>query len=497
MRVVEPIVAVAQGTLRGVVCNGIMSFKGIPYATPPSGAQRFQPPAPPVEWSGVRAASAYGPTAPKPAYVAPLDGLLPEPIIPGDDYLNLNIWTPDMGAAGLPVLVWIHGGAFVNGTGAAERYDGTAFARDGVVCVTINYRLGVEGFLVLDDAPPNRGLLDQIAALEWVQQNIEAFGGDPDAVTVAGGSSGAMSVMTLLSMTHTRGLFHRAIAQSGAAQHVLTPETGHQVGTAMAEMLNIDLTVDAFDAVPRDRLIETQSSLISRIAMDPSPARWGEIATNFMAFEPVVDGTILTAPPLDQLGHGVGGNIELLIGTNADEQHFFLVPSGLTDVITGTFLNEVLENFGADAKAVVATYDVGRPGGSPGELLSAVLTDLSFRIPAVRVAEARRQAEKPTHVYEFAWRSPQFNGRLGACHGLEVGFVFDNVEQSSMRPLVGDHPPLALAETMHRTWVNFITKGEPGWPAYQESRTVMRFDQDSVAVNDPRDAERRVWEGIR
>jgi para-nitrobenzyl esterase len=231
--------------------------------------------------------------------------------------------------------------------------------------------------------------------------------------------------------------------------------------------------------------------------MDPSPARWGEIATNFMAFEPVVDGTILTAPPLDQLGHGVGGNIELLIGTNADEQNFFLVPSGLTDVITGTFLNEVLENFGAEAKAVVATYDAGWPGASPGELLSAVLTDLSFRIPAVRVAEARRQAEKPTHVYEFAWRSPQFNGRLGACHGLEVGFVFDNVEQSSMRPLVGDHPPLALAETMHRTWVNFITKGEPGWPAYQESRTVMRFDQDSVAVNDPRDAERRVWEGIR
>jgi para-nitrobenzyl esterase len=497
MSVVDPIVAVAQGTLRGVLCNGIMSFKGIPYAAPPSGAGRFQPPVAPVAWAGVRAATAYGPTAPKPAYAPPLDNLLPEPIIPGDDYLNLNVWTPDAGATGLPVLVWIHGGAFVNGTGAAERYDGTAFARDGVVCVTINYRLGAEGFMVLDDAVANRGLLDQIAALEWVQQNIRAFGGDPSAVTVAGGSSGAMSVITLLSMPRTRGLFRHAIAQSGAAQHVLTPPTAQSVGAAMADMLDIDLTVDAFAAVPVDQLIETQSSLISRISVDPDQGRWGEIAANFMAFEPVVDGTILTGLPLEQLDAGIGANVELLIGTNTDEQNFFLVPGGLTDVVTEDFLNAVLANIGADAKAIVATYVSCRPEASPGELLSAMLTDSSFRIPAIRVAEARQQSGKPVHVYEFAWRSPQFNGRLGACHGLEVGFAFGNVEQLSMRPLVGDHPPLELAEAMHRTWVNFITGGEPGWEAYEESRTVMRFEQGLALIKDPREAERRVWEEFR
>jgi para-nitrobenzyl esterase len=477
--------------------DGVVSFTGILYAAPLTGAQRFQRPAPAIAWSGVRSTTAYGPTAPKPVYAPPLDSLLPEPIIPGDDYLNLNVWTPDTGVTGLPVLVWIHGGAFVNGTGAAERYDGKAFARDGVVCVTINYRLGAEGFMVLNDAIANRGLLDRIAALEWVQQNIQAFGGDPNTVTIAGGSSGAMSVVNLLSMPRTEGLFHRAIVQSGAAQHVLTLHSAHLVGIAMADMLSIDLTVEALAAGPVDQLIETQSALISRIAMEPNPRRWGEIATNFMAFEPVVDGTILTASPLEQLGRGVGANVELLIGTNTDEQNFFLVPGGLTDLVTEDFINVVVANFGADAEAVVPTYLDGRPSASPGELLSAVLTDLSFRVPAIRVAEARQQSGKPTYVYEFAWHSPQFNGRLGACHGLEVGFVFDNIEQLSMRPLVGDHPPRELAEAMHRTWVNFITGRAPEWPPYGESRSVMRFDQDSTVIIDPRAAERRVWEKIR
>ena len=205
----ESVVKTVNGKVRGLVSGGIASFKGISYAAPPFGPNRMRPPARPEVWDGVRDVMAYGPTVPKPPYPKPYDELLPEPVIAGDDCLNLNVWTPDPGQAGLPVMVWIHGGAFVNGSGAVAHYAGDRFARDGVVCVTINYRLGCDGFLFLDDASPNRGLLDQIAALQWVQENIAAFGGDPGNVTIFGESAGGMSVATLLSMPAAEGLFGR------------------------------------------------------------------------------------------------------------------------------------------------------------------------------------------------------------------------------------------------------------------------------------------------
>jgi len=211
----DPVVTTGQGQLRGAEKNGVLSFKGIPYAAAPFGANRFAAPQPAPEWEGVRDALEYGPTCPKgpyPDFIAPL---LVEPEIPGEDCLNLNVWTPALDGDPRPVLVWIHGGGFTNGSGAVSTYDGTRFARDGIVFVSINYRLGADGFLLLEDAPANRGLLDQIAALRWVRENIAAFGGDPQAVTIAGESAGAMSVTTLLSMPVAEGLFQRAIAQSG------------------------------------------------------------------------------------------------------------------------------------------------------------------------------------------------------------------------------------------------------------------------------------------
>jgi para-nitrobenzyl esterase len=205
-----PTVQTSDGAVRGITRNGVHAFLGIPYAAPPFGPRRFAAPQQPERWDGVRSATEYGPTVPKPPYAPPYDVLLPEPQIPGEDCLNLNVWTPDPGASGLPVFVWIHGGAFVYGSGAVPVYDGTAFARDGVVCVTINYRLGVDGFLQFaDDGPANRGLLDQVAALRWVQQNIAAFGGDPARVTIGGESAGAMSVASLLAMPSARGLSAR------------------------------------------------------------------------------------------------------------------------------------------------------------------------------------------------------------------------------------------------------------------------------------------------
>ena len=226
----DTVVRTSQGAVRGRTAEGVAIFKGIPYAAPPSGANRFRPPQPAEPWDGVRDALNYGPTVTKPPYFPPFDVLLPEPAIAGEDCLNLNIWTPDPGKAGLPVMVWIHGGAFSNGTGAIATYDGSRFARDGVVCVTINYRLGVDGFLFLGDGNANLGLLDQVAALSWVQENIAAFGGDPDNVTIFGESAGGMSVGTLLSMPRARGLFRRAIAQSGAGHHVISPATAQGIG---------------------------------------------------------------------------------------------------------------------------------------------------------------------------------------------------------------------------------------------------------------------------
>src|SRR6266576_67416 len=217
-------VQLADGAVRGRAGSGVFSFLGIPYAAPPFGANRMRPLQPARPWEGVRDATAFGPTVPKGDYPPQYVPLFPEVVIPGEDCLNLNVWTPDAGAGGLPVLVWIHGGSFMNGSGSVGAYDGTAFARDGVVCVTINYRLAAEGFLFLGDGIANLGLLDQVAALRWVQENIAAFGGDPGRVTAAGESAGAMSVTTLLSMPLAAGLFAQAIAQSGAGAHTLTAD---------------------------------------------------------------------------------------------------------------------------------------------------------------------------------------------------------------------------------------------------------------------------------
>src|SRR2546430_1502112 len=251
----HPVVRLRDGAVRGRVESGVAAFLGIPYAAPPFGPNRMLPPQPVPAWAGERDATSFGPTVPKGDYPPQYQPLFPEEVIPGEDCLNLNVWTPDAGADGLPVLVWIHGGSFMNGSGSVGAYDGAAFARDGVVSVTINYRLAAEGFLFLGDGIANLGLLDQVAALRWVQENIAAFGGDPALVTVAGESAGAMSVTTLLSMPLSAGLFGRAIAQSGAGAHTLTEAEGMMVGGYLADALGVPPDRDAIRAVPLERLL--------------------------------------------------------------------------------------------------------------------------------------------------------------------------------------------------------------------------------------------------
>src|SRR6201987_4781540 len=255
----QPLVKFRDGAVRGRAESGVYAFLGLPYAAPPFGANRMRPPQPVRPWDGERDAGAYGPTAPKGDYPPQYSRLFPEVVIPGEACLNLNVWTPDPDATGLPVLVWIHGGSFMNGSGSVGEYNGAAFARDGVVCVTINYRLSAEGFLFLDDGVANLGLLDQLAALRWVQDNISAFGGDPARVTVAGESAGAMSVTTLLSMPLASDLFSQAIAESGAAAHTLTEDEGRMVSGYLAQALGVPADRDSIKAVPLEKLVRAAS----------------------------------------------------------------------------------------------------------------------------------------------------------------------------------------------------------------------------------------------
>jgi para-nitrobenzyl esterase len=495
----HPVVTTRQGQLRGEVRDGVAVFKGIPYAAPPFGANRFQPPQPPTTWDGIRDAIEYGLVPPQPPYAPPFDQLLGDQGRPGEDCLNLNLWTKDPGARGLPVMVWIHGGAFMRGSGALPTYDGSRFARDGVVCVTINYRLGADGFLYLGEGIANRGLLDQIAALEWVQQNIQGFGGDPAKVTIFGESAGAFSVATLLSMPRAQGLFQRVIAQSGAAQHTSSEATAQMIGRNLADKLGVAPTMASIGAVPLDRLVAAQAELAVELAVRPDPARWGEVAANGMLFEPVVDGEVVPARPLERIVAGAGAGVDLMVGTTTEEWRFFLVPGGAIDRVTDDRLLTTARVMGLDVEDALSVYRTSRAQATPGDLLGALITDWFFRIPAIRLAEANARNGGSPHVYEFAWRSPLFGGRFGAAHAMEIGFVFDNLRRDGAMTLAGNEPPQPLADAMHHAWVSFATSGVPGWSPYDASeRTVMRFDgTGGTVVMDPAARERQLWDGIR
>jgi len=488
-----PTVITRSGAVRGQTRDGVTSFLGIPYAASPTGPLRFRPPAAPQSWDGVREATALGPTPPKPDYPAPLDELLPEPAIPGDDWLNLNVWTPDPGGAGLAVMVWIHGGGFSNGNSALPIYDGHAFARDGVVLVSINYRLGVDGFALLPGAPANRGLLDQIAALEWVRDNIAAFGGDPGNVTIFGESAGAMSVTTLLAIPRAQGLFARAITQSGSVQSIADPADAALVTKELGLALGREPDAASLAVVGLPELIKGHIEVRDALAAQPDPARFGAtIVASALPFIPVVDGDLIPARPLDAIAAGAGSQVTLLTGTNTDEFRLFLVPTGLAGLLDEPGLTGVLALFGVGQRAA-DLYRANRPALSPGEVLCAVLTDRYFRMPALSVAQARRGAgAAPTYLYEFAWPSPV--GGLGACHSLEIPFVFDNLAAQGAEPALGPQPPAALAEQMHAAWAGFARSGDPGWPAFDDSYPVMIFNTTGGGLqSDPRGDERSIW----
>ena len=487
-----PEVASSAGAVRGKLLDGgVRAFKGIPYAEPPVGVLRFQRPQRRAPWSGVREAIRYGATAPQKMSTGPASDLVPNVIEPGDDYLNLNIWTPE-GARDLPVMVFIHGGSWSIGSGAIAGYDGAKFARDGVVLVTINYRLGIEGFVWFGEGEPNLGMLDQVCALEWVRDNIASYGGDPDAVTVFGESAGGMSVGTLLAMPAAKGLFRRAIAQSGGAYHAIDAPSAKLVANRIADIVGVGHSREALVTVASERLLDAQLQIATEVARHRK--RFGDAGANGLAFEPVIDGTSLPALPIDAIRRGSAEGVDVMIGNNAEEGLFLFAPTGVVTKTKRWLLPFAARRVGLPAFEAVRVYSASRPDARPGDLLSDMFGDAIDAIPTIRVAEGH----PGSYVYEFAWRSPAFGGELGACHGVELPFVFDNLDSPDWAALTQGVGPQAVADVVHRAWVDFASTGDPGWRAYSTAdRAVMRFDIESAVVVDPRPTIRALWEGRR
>ncbi|MFE2596224.1 carboxylesterase/lipase family protein [Streptomyces sp. NPDC059396] len=486
-------VRAAAGALRGSWEAGVAVFRGIPFAEPPVGALRFAAPRPVRGWSGVREAVSYGPPPPQGGHFG-MDALSRDAA--DDNWLTVNVWSPDPGpGAGLPVMVWIQGGAYVIGMSGLPEYDGARLARDGgVVVVTFNYRVGIEGFAQIEGAPANRGLLDQVAALEWVRDNIRAFGGDPGRVTVFGESAGGGSVAALLAMERTAGLFRRAVAQS-APGTFFSPELAADIAGACAAELGLRPTVADLSGVAPHRLPAAGDAVGAKL--DRWAERWGRPAHRSIPFAPVVDGDVLPVTPWQALADGAGRDVGLLVGHTREEQRLFTALGGLLGEVTEEQAATALHAFtpGPDS---ARSYRDAFPAAGPDELYELVHSDWLFRMPTLHLAEAQTAAGGQAHVYELTWPAPGMGGTLGACHGLDVPLVFGNLDRGQPAMLIGEAPSPeaeALSAHMRAAWTSFATHGAPGWPPYDtDQRLVQVFDSRSVVTTYPEEPSRRIWQ---
>ncbi|HEY5647552.1 MAG TPA: carboxylesterase family protein, partial [Pseudomonadales bacterium] len=437
----------------------------------------------------------FGPAAPQ----TPTGGLTSSAAVRwSEDCLTLNISTPAADQHRRPVLFWIHGGGYRTGQGAIPWYSGGRFARRGdIVVVSINYRLGAFGFLDLTHLGPEyatsgvNGLLDQITALRWVHENIERFGGDPQKITIAGESAGGFAVSTLLASPEAQGLFRGAIPQSGAAQHTLPKKAGEICAEQFLDTIG-SRTPAELAAVSAEAILETQNKVAEAIGDGPRTVSTFGVAVS--AFYPVEGNSVVPKRPLDAIAEGVGSGVALLTGSNHDETTLW----GYGEVD-----EERLERHAAayDALPVLDVYRRTRPGASAEALMIAMTTDHMFRIPAIRMLEARLAHDPASRnwSYLFCWKSRAFEGRLGATHALEIPFAFDNLDKPGVDIFLGPgERPQHVAEAMHRAWTHFVRELNPGWSTYDlDDRLTMRFDDESDLVADPEGEERRAWQGLR
>lgn len=478
------------GKLRGQREGPVTVWKGIPYAKPPIGDLRFRAPQPPDPWINVRDALLFGPSAIQ-ASNGIMEFLGNQTDNTSEDCLYLNVWSPSADGRRRPVMVWIHGGAFAAGTGSAQLYDGHSFAVEGdVVVVTFNYRLGALGFLHLGGIGGNDftgscncGILDQIAALQWVQDNIEKFGGDPERVTVFGESAGAMSIGVLMAVPKAKGLFHQAILQSGAAANVLSSTIAEKVSSRLLAALKIGHgEVDKIRQIPAQQLADTAALL---------PA---------MSLVPVVEGHLLPIHPEQALAEGAAKEIPILMGTNKDEYRLFSFfdprwKRGDQEEISSIFEHAFGLNWVGISQYLLNGEELNQ------DIYDKLMTMSLFTFPALKLAEIQVKQGAPIWMYRFDWETPAFEGELKACHSLELPFVWNTISKPGIERMTGSSEERKkLAEEIHHSWIRFARSGNPNtpklpeWRAYKlENRPVMIFNRENVLVHDPNSGERKNW----
>ncbi|UBU08662.1 carboxylesterase/lipase family protein [Nonomuraea gerenzanensis] len=481
-----PEVRVSTGRLRGRMEDGVAVFRGIPFGRPPVGDLRLAAPVPAEPWDGVREAVAFGAPPPQSRLLGTsgADG--------GDgDWLTVNVWSADLGAARLPVMVWIQGGGYMYGRSGDPLFDGRVLARDGVVLVTFNYRVSAEGFGHFHGAPANRGFLDQVAALRWVHDNIAAFGGDPGRVTVFGESAGAGSIAALMAMPAAAGLFRGAIAQSVPGVF-FSAELAADLAVAVAGELGLPPVAGQLARLSPERLLDAGDAVADKMA---GRSRWGRAAFVQMPFAPVVDGEVLPATPWQALSDGAAPGVELIAGHTRDEYRLFMAIKGELGQVTGEQADAALRELAPDPPAYRAAF----PEADAELLYELVHSDWLFRMPSARLAEARGRHGR-AYLYELTWPAPGMGGELlGACHGLGLPLTFGNLTAGAAGLLIGREPPAVAAELSARVraaWVAFAAVGDPGWPAYEPrgGQSWIIGAEAGVAVY-PEERSRGLWAG--
>lgn len=501
-------VRTSLGEIQGKTCGNHREFLGVPFAAPPTGSGRFCAPAPHEGWTGVRDATRFGFSCPQGQH--PIPGMAASGPR-SEDCLYLNVFTPAAAGAQRPVMVWIHGGGFTMGSASELLYHGGPLVERGdVVVVAIQYRLGALGYLYLGahggeawGATANAGQRDQVAALEWVRDNIAAFGGDPGNVTIFGESAGSAAVATLLAMPAAKGLFHRAIMESGAANLLAGSQAASRVTTQLLAELGSDGSQGSLQGLPADRIVEAQLSLTARAqGLDAG-----------LRLAPVVDGKTVPVSPLEAVANGSSADVPVLIGSNRDEAKLFNVTvrerPQPDDAALVEALRPSLPGASADRITMLAgTYRTSRESrGLPhanNDILDAVQSDVRFRLPSIRLAEAQRKNQSRTFSYLFTHTSPARHGALGACHALEIPFVFGTLDAPTQDRFAGSGPEVErLSGHMMAAWLAFARTGNPSheglgeWPAYDaEERRTMILDLTSRVESDPFGNEREALETV-
>jgi para-nitrobenzyl esterase len=509
----SPVVETASGRVSGVTSNGVHVFKGIPYGASTAGANRFMPPRKPEPWTGVREAIAYAGRSPQAAAGAQRPELAtvwgPVDTLPvGEDCLTLHVWTPALDSAKRPVMVWLHGGAFSYGSANSPRYDSTNLARrNDVVVIAVNHRLNVFGHLDLSQVGGERfaqsgnvGLLDLVLALEWVREHAQRFGGDPGNVTIFGQSGGGGKVSALLAMPAAKGLFHKAIVQSGASVRFAERERTMRLADAVLKHLGLGpRQLDALQALPLERLQEAVAPAQATLPRPRYPL------LDRYNFGPVIDGSLLPSQPFDPAAPSVSADVPIMIGGTKDESAIFLAPDDAVwnRTVTEDDLRKRIAAVAGDATDALLTYYKRRdPTATPSDRLITALTASNFGVRSVLLAERKATVGKaPVWMYSFDWETPVFGGRLKAPHSVDVPFVFDTLQ------MIGEahRTPRAqaLADRVSKTWATFARSGDPAndaipaWPAYAAGRrATMLFDDACKVVDDPDGEVRPLWSKV-